>query len=87
MYAAGADTTVSALGSFVLAMLAYPEVQYKAQAELDSVIGMGNLPDFPDEGSLPYVTALVKEVLRWRNVTPIGSSLVHRIQTTHMKIF
>ncbi|KAJ7241641.1 cytochrome P450 [Mycena rebaudengoi] len=72
MYAAGADTTVSALGSFVLAMLAYPEVQYKAQAELDSVIGMGNLPDFPDEASLPYVTALVKEVLRWRNVTPIA---------------
>ncbi|KAJ7230253.1 cytochrome P450 [Mycena pura] len=72
MYAAGADTTVSALGTFVLAMLANPEAQAKAQAELDAVIGPGNLPDFADEASLPYVSAIVKEVLRWKNVTPIG---------------
>lgn len=74
MYAAGADTTVSALGTFVLAMLANPEAQMKAQDEIDSVIGPGNLPDFADELSLPYVSAIVKEVLRWRNVTPIGAS-------------
>ncbi|KAJ7176250.1 cytochrome P450 [Mycena crocata] len=72
MYAAGADTTVSAMGSFVLAMMANPEAQRKAQAELDSVIGRGNLPDFGDEASLPYVSALVKEVFRWKNVTPIA---------------
>ncbi|KAF7336122.1 Cytochrome P450 [Mycena venus] len=72
MYAAGADSTVSALGTFVLAMLANPEAQMKAQDEIDSVIGPGNLPDFTDELSLPYVSAIVKEVLRWRNVTPIA---------------
>ncbi|KAJ7211176.1 cytochrome P450 [Mycena pura] len=57
MYSAGADTTVSALGTFVLAMLANPEAQRKAQDEIDSVIGPGNLPDFADEPSLPYVAA------------------------------
>ncbi|KAF7368174.1 Cytochrome P450 [Mycena venus] len=72
MYAAGADSTVSALGTFVLAMLANPEAQIIAQGEIDSVIGLGNLPDFADEPSLPYVSAIVKEVLRWRNVTPIA---------------
>ncbi|KAJ7088893.1 cytochrome P450 [Mycena belliarum] len=72
MYAAGADTTVSALGTFVLGMLANPEVQQKAQAELDSVIGAGNLPDFKDQEMLPYVSAIAKEVLRWQNVTPIA---------------
>ncbi|KAJ7065515.1 cytochrome P450, partial [Mycena amicta] len=71
-YAAGSDTTVSALGWFVFAMLAYPEVQRKAQAELDAVLGHGNLPTFDDQSSLPYVSALVKEVLRWRSVTPIA---------------
>ncbi|KAF7345632.1 Cytochrome P450 [Mycena venus] len=72
MYAAGADTTVSALGTFVLAMLANPGAQKKAQAEIDSVVGVGHLPDFADESALPYVSAIVKEVLRWRNVTPIA---------------
>ncbi|KAF7358497.1 hypothetical protein MVEN_00900400 [Mycena venus] len=72
MYVAGADTTVSALGTFILAMLANPEAQMKAQGEIDSVIGPGNLPDFADEPSLPYVSAIVKEVLRWKNVGPIA---------------
>ncbi|KAJ7445000.1 cytochrome P450 [Mycena galericulata] len=72
MYAAGADTTVSALSTFFLAMLANPEAQKKAQIEIDSVVGQGNLPDFSDEDAMPYVAALVKEVLRWRNVTPIA---------------
>ncbi|KAJ7065509.1 cytochrome P450 [Mycena amicta] len=72
IYGAGSDTTVSALGWFVFAMLAYPEVQQKAQAELDALLGQGNLPTFEDQPSLPYVTALVKEVLRWRSVAPIA---------------
>ncbi|KAJ7065498.1 cytochrome P450 [Mycena amicta] len=72
IYAAGSDTTGAALGWFVFAMLAYPEVQRKAQAELDALLGHGNLPTFEDQSSLPYVSALVKEVLRWRSVTPIA---------------
>ncbi|KAJ7467798.1 cytochrome P450 [Mycena galericulata] len=72
MYAAGSDTTLSALGTFILAMLFNPEAQKKAQAELDSVIGQGQLPDFKDEASLPYVSAIVKEVLRWKTVLPIA---------------
>ncbi|KAJ7152976.1 cytochrome P450 [Mycena filopes] len=76
-YAAGADTTVSAMGTFVLAMLKHPEVQKKAQAELDAVIGHGHLPELSDAAALPYVSAVVKEVLRWENVAPIG--IPHRI--------
>ncbi|KAF8169161.1 cytochrome P450 [Mycena galopus ATCC 62051] len=72
MFLAGADTTVSSLGTFVLAMLAYPEVQKKAQAEVDSITGGQALPSFEDEDSMPYVSAVVKEVLRWRNVTPFA---------------
>ncbi|KAJ7202579.1 cytochrome P450 [Mycena pura] len=72
MYAAGADTIVSALNTFVLAMLSNRKAQKTAQNEIDSVIGNGRLPDFTDEESLPYLTALVKEVFRWKPVTPIA---------------
>ncbi|KAJ7146878.1 cytochrome P450 [Mycena epipterygia] len=72
MYIAGADTTVTALSTFFLAMLANPDAQRKAQIEIDTVIGAGQLPNFNDEQSLPYVSALVKEVLRWKPVAPIA---------------
>ncbi|KAJ7279712.1 cytochrome P450 [Mycena rebaudengoi] len=72
MYIGGADTTVSALGTFVLAMLTNPTAQKKAQAEIDSLTGGTHLPSFEDEASLPYVSALVKEVMRWENVTPFA---------------
>ncbi|EXJ67794.1 uncharacterized protein A1O5_09140 [Cladophialophora psammophila CBS 110553] len=72
MYAGGADTTVSSVACFVLAMTLYPEVQREAQAEIDAAIGTSRLPTFSDRESLPYVDALVKEVLRWHPVAPMG---------------
>ncbi|PPQ73993.1 hypothetical protein CVT24_012482 [Panaeolus cyanescens] len=71
-YAAGADTTVSTVQTFFLAMAMYPEVARKAQVELDSVVGHGRLPDFSDRSSLPYVNAIVKECLRWKLVTNLA---------------
>ncbi|KAF7371702.1 Cytochrome P450 [Mycena venus] len=82
MYSGGADTTVSALGTFILAMLAYPEVQKTAQAEIDSLTGGKYLPSFEDEVSLPYISALVKEVMRWENVAPFGEFIVVLIWST-----
>ncbi|KAJ8472750.1 hypothetical protein ONZ51_g8304 [Trametes cubensis] len=72
IYAAGADTTNASVHAFVLAMAMFPEAQRKAQAELDAVVGPDRLPDFSDMNVLPYVMALVKEVLRWHVVAPIG---------------
>ncbi|KAI0718513.1 CyP450 monooxygenase [Cerioporus squamosus] len=71
-YAGGADTTLSTVQTFFLAMASYPEVQKKAQAELDAVVGSSRLPEYSDQGSLPYINALVKELLRWRSVVPTG---------------
>ena len=47
-------------------MAMHPEIQNKAQAEIDAVIGRERLPDFGDRDSLPYVSAIVKEILRWQ---------------------
>ncbi|KAF5717806.1 oxidoreductase [Fusarium mundagurra] len=71
LYAAGADTTVSAITTFFLAMTLFPEAQKKAQYEIDEVIRIGRLPTLSDRQSLPYVNALVKEVLRWHPVGPM----------------
>ena len=60
------------MGAFFLAMALYPEVQKKAQQELDAVVGSERLPDFSDRPSLPYVNAIVKELLRWHPATPMG---------------
>ena len=56
----------------MLAMAAYPEVQKKAQEELDSVIGHSRMPTLADRDSLPYIRATVREALRWRTVAPVG---------------
>ncbi|KAH9164504.1 cytochrome P450 [Lactarius sanguifluus] len=72
MYLGGADTTVSALETFVLAMTLYPDVQRKAQTEIDQLVGNSRLPEFWDQDGLPYVDAVLKEVLRWHPVTPLA---------------
>ncbi|VDC05155.1 unnamed protein product [Peniophora sp. CBMAI 1063] len=72
IYGGGADTTVSALHSFFLAMTLYPEVQAKAQAEIDAVVGRDRLPTLADRPQLPYITALMNEVLRWSPVAPLA---------------
>jgi len=71
IYLGGSDTTVSANYAFFLAMTLYPEVQKKAQAEMDTVVGMDRLPTLSDRGSLPYLEAIVAEVLRWNVVGPL----------------
>ena len=60
---------------FVLAITLNPEVQRKAQAEIDSVIGSDRLPNMGDQDSLPYVNAIIQEVIRWQPVTPLGAFL------------
>ena len=57
-------------------MALYPEVQKKAQAEIDAVVGPNRLPDFHDRPSLPYINAVIKESSRWNLVLPLGKSFV-----------
>ena len=65
--------TVSALSTFILMMATYPEVQRKGQAAVDAAFVFGHLPDFTDDVEIPYVDAIVKEVLRYRPVAPLGT--------------
>ena len=58
-------------------MLTYPDVQRKAQEELDRVVGRDRLPTFGDSDRLPFVEAVLKETLRWIPVAPLGK-LFHK---------
>jgi len=45
----------------------------KAQEELDRVVGCERLPQISDQEYLPYISALIKELLRWSCPIPIGA--------------
>ncbi|KAH6915729.1 cytochrome P450 [Coprinopsis sp. MPI-PUGE-AT-0042] len=73
-FTAGFDTTRSTLTYFILAMLHFPQVQARAQQEVDSVLGQNgtSLPSFSDRERMPYVSALVEELLRWWPAVALG---------------
>lgn len=58
--------------SFMLAMCTNPEIQRNAQKAVDLVTERRRLPDFGDLGSIPYLDAILNEVLRWNPVVPLG---------------
>ncbi|KAI9441899.1 cytochrome P450 [Lactarius indigo] len=72
MLAAGGETTSTSLLWWILAMLVYPNVQARAHAELDEVVGRARPPTFADIPLLPYIRAMVKETLRWSPIAPFG---------------
>jgi cytochrome P450 len=74
LFGAGSDTTASTLCTAFLALVTHPETLHAAHKELDIVIGSDRSPTFADEGNLPYIRALVKEVLRWRPVAVLGGT-------------
>jgi len=72
MYSAGSDTTQTAVVRFILAMALHPDVQQKAQEELDRVVGPSRLPNLSDKENLPYIECVFKEVFRWNLMTPFA---------------
>ncbi|KAG9190558.1 hypothetical protein G6011_08646 [Alternaria panax] len=64
--------------TFFLAMTVFPDVQKKAQEELDRVFGGSRLPVGEDRESLPYIYALMKRTHRWHLVLPIFNRTVLR---------
>lgn len=70
---AGLQTT-AVLSWFFMAMALHPEVQAKAQAEIDEVVGNERLPRIEDKESLPYVSAVMQEVFRWHPAVKLGAN-------------
>lgn len=69
---AGSDTTSSTLYAFVQAMVLFPDVQKKAQQEVDRIVGPDRLPTMEDEPNMQYIRGCVKESLRWMPTAILG---------------
>ena len=60
-----------------LVMALFPEVQKKAQAEIDAIVGPDRFPMLSDRQSLPYMEAVLKEIHRWNPVPRLGKPLYY----------
>jgi cytochrome P450 len=69
---AGSDTTASTLYGFILALLLWLEVQKKAQAEIDRVVGPDRLPTVDGYDQMAYIRCCIKESLRWMPTVILG---------------
>lgn len=76
---AGADTTANGLLTFLLAMAAHPDVQKRAQGEIDEVFGE-EMPREVDTGKLSYLQAIYWEVSNYLNFLPERSPAIHLTQ-------
>ncbi|EIW84343.1 cytochrome P450 [Coniophora puteana RWD-64-598 SS2] len=73
-FVGGVETSASVLQSLVIALLLYPDVQRRAQADIDAVVGKDRLPNFEDRPLLPYIDAMIRETMRWAPVLPLALS-------------
>lgn len=68
----GSDTSSSLILVIIQAMIKYPAIKQKAQAEIDAVVGPDRSPQWSDLDNLPYINMIVKEGHRWRPILPLG---------------
>ncbi|CAN8099862.1 unnamed protein product [Discula destructiva] len=71
----GTDTTYVSSSIIKAGLALNPRCIARARQELDAVCGTGEdvrLPTFEDRQNLPYVSAIVKEAIRWRPILRIG---------------
>ncbi|KAI8890613.1 cytochrome P450 [Backusella circina FSU 941] len=71
---AGTDTISVTLRWMFAVLCHYPDVQEKAQKELDNFMELNNrIPTFSDRNELPYVISVIKESMRYKPTTPYGA--------------
>ncbi|KAL3458434.1 cytochrome P450 [Aspergillus heterothallicus] len=81
---AALDGTVDSLTWFVVACITQDTTFVtKAREELDTVVGRDRLPGPEDRPSLPYISAIVEEIFRWRPVGPEGVPHLNKEETTY----
>ena len=61
--------------TFLMGMLINPDAQRKAHAEMDAVVGRERLPTAADRPALPYLEAVLTEMLRWLPSATLGVSI------------
>ena len=65
----------------------HPGIQKKAQAAVDKVVGKDRIPEVADKESLPYITAIMKEIFRWHNILPLSKLLYDAVDVTRLTFY
>ncbi|CAI6337953.1 unnamed protein product [Periconia digitata] len=73
---AAIETSDVFLQIFMFACISQPDFMATAQKEIDGVVGPdgSRMPGFADMERMPYISAIVEELFRWRHVMPGGVS-------------
>ncbi|XP_070362889.1 cytochrome P450 2D14-like isoform X2 [Equus asinus] len=72
LFFAGMVTTSTTLAWALLLMILHPDVQRRVQQEVDEVIGQARRPEMGDQAHMPFTMAVVHEVQRFADITPLG---------------
>ncbi|XP_068595312.1 cytochrome P450 2F2-like [Brachionichthys hirsutus] len=72
LHFAATDTTGSTIQFAFLYLTAYPQIQERCQEEIDKVLDGKDQASFEDREQMPYVQAVVHEIQRAGNLTPLG---------------
>lgn len=67
--------TYSTVLNFIMVMALHPQIQQRAFEELAGVVGRERLPTVTDRDKLPYLSAVIKETMRWSPVLPLSESV------------
>ncbi|XP_060045054.1 cytochrome P450 2D14-like [Erinaceus europaeus] len=72
LFTAGMVSTSTTLAWALLLMILHPDVQRRVQQEIDEVIGQSRPPEMADQAHMPYTMAVIHEVQRFGDISPIG---------------
>nr|XP_046250389.1 cytochrome P450 2F2-like [Scatophagus argus] len=72
LHIAGTDTTSNTLLFAFLYLMNYPQIQERCQQEIDQVLEGKDEASFEDRHQMPYVQAVIHEIQRVANITPLS---------------
>jgi len=68
----GSESTSALLNWLVRGLAKWPNVQQETREEVDRVVDFDRTPPWEDEKSMPYIRAMVKELIRWAPGSKLG---------------
>ncbi|XP_055940829.1 cytochrome P450 2J2-like [Argiope bruennichi] len=71
VFDAGSETVRTSIHWFVYCMAAFPDVQKKVQQEIMDVLGTEKQPEYMDIKRMPYIHAVILELMRWKSIVPL----------------